>query len=80
MPKADSCWWRHLLRSEIRVFFDQVCDSALSEHDAPFDSYDRQFPLLDHASDCVLGHVQQLGCISHRVELKVVREFHCDLQ
>jgi hypothetical protein len=48
-----------------------VGDSALSEHDALLDANDCQFALFDQPANCVFGHVEKFGCITHSVELKI---------
>lgn len=57
------------------VPFYEMCDSALGEHDALLDSNDCQFALFDQPANCVFRHVEELGCITHGVELKIILRF-----
>lgn len=52
------------------MLLDQVCDSALREEDALFDTNYRQFPLLDQPADRMLGQIEEFSCVAHSEELK----------
>jgi hypothetical protein len=53
------------------VPFDEMCDFALSEHDALLDTNDCQFALFDQPANRVFRHVEKFGSITHSVELKI---------
>jgi hypothetical protein len=80
LAETDSCFGRTVSLYGVAVLFDEMCDSALSEHDALLDTNHRQFALFDQSAYCVFGQIEQLGCITDAVELKVVRFYHGDLQ